>query len=286
MERPRIIIITGLSGAGMSTALASLEDHGYFCVDNLPVPLLPKFLELHRESMADTSRLAFGMDLREKAFLSRYRQVFQELENEGYRLEIIFLEASEDVLVRRYSETRRQHPMSAGGGVLDGIRVERERLDEVRSLAHKVIDTSHYNVHELKAMVREHCEKTLTSRGLRVQVLSFGFKFGIPHDADLLCDVRFLPNPHFVPELRPLSGEDEAVRNFVAEREVTRYFLEKYLDLLDFLVPLYEKEGKSYLTIGIGCTGGRHRSVAIARAVYEHLRAMGREVNLAHRDMK
>jgi UPF0042 nucleotide-binding protein len=286
MESPNIIIITGLSGSGMSTALAALEDAGFFCVDNLPVALLPKFLELHRQSMSEATRLAFVMDLREKEFLSRYTHVFAELEGTGYRPELIFLEASEEVLLRRFSETRRKHPLGKGGSVLDGIRIERARLAEVRHISHRVIDTSLYNTHQFKAVVREFAQKAMADSGMRVQVLSFGFKFGLPHDADLVCDVRFLPNPYFAPELKEMHGEMEPVRRHVLDQDVTRRFLAKYLDLLDFLLPLYEAEGKSYLTIAVGCTGGRHRSVTIAGEIHAHLEAAGKPARLAHRDLK
>ncbi|MDI6796512.1 MAG: RNase adapter RapZ [Desulfatibacillaceae bacterium] len=286
MQKPAIIIVTGLSGSGKSTALAALEDAGFFCVDNLPVALLPQLLKLHEGKDLAPSRFAFGMDLREEGFLSRYNKIFSRLKKKGYGLEMLFLEASDQALLRRYSETRRHHPLTSEKGLLDSIRTERQRLAPVRRAADQVVDTSAYNIHELKASIRDMVCKSAPLRKMEINVLSFGFKYGAPMDADLVMDVRFLPNPHFVPELRPLNGEDESVRCFVMEREETRQFLTRFLDLLDYLIPRYEAEGKAYLTVAIGCTGGQHRSVSVAWKVFEHFKGQNRDVALTHRDIR
>ncbi|MBU2489923.1 MAG: RNase adapter RapZ [Proteobacteria bacterium] len=283
-EGLEIVIITGLSGSGKSTALAALEDAGFFCVDNLPVALLPKFLELPLESVSGVTRFAFVMDLRERGFLQAQRAVFEELARQGFEPFILFLEASEEELLRRYSETRRQHPLAGEGSVADGIRLEKERLAPLRQAAGRVLDTTRQNVHELKAQILTLAEKNAPVARMRITVMSFGFKYGAPGEADLVMDVRFLPNPFFVPELKDLSGEDPAARDFVLAREESTRFLEKLFDLLDFLVPRYERERKSYLTLAFGCTGGRHRSVTIAREVWHHIRESGREPVLTHRD--
>lgn len=281
----KILILTGLSGGGKSTALAALEDAGFFCVDNLPVALLPKFLELPVQTGSEATRFAFVMDLREKGFASSYREVFADLEKKGYTLEIIFLEASEEVLLKRFQETRRRHPLDPGIGVHEGIRREKRLLGDIRRISTKIIDTSNTSSHELKKIVNDSVSHLAKPPRMSISVLSFGFKHGPPRNADLVMDVRFLANPFFVPALSPLSGEDEPVRAFVMESQETRAFTEKFFDLLDFLVPRYEAEGKAYLTIAIGCTGGRHRSVSVARAVYEHLRPGRENVSLSHRDM-
>jgi UPF0042 nucleotide-binding protein len=279
-----IFIITGLSGSGKSTALAALEDAGFYCIDNMPVALLPKFLEMPVERGSDISGIALVMDLREKGFLARYKAVFSKIRKKGYYFEILFLEAEEEVLVQRYSETRRQHPMSTGKSLLDDIRLEKEQLEDLRSAADLVLNTSEFNVHELKSKIQDIAQKSKKNVPMRINVLSFGFKYGIPYDADLIMDVRFMANPHFIPELKELDGEAQEIKDFVLGHADTRAFLEKYLDLLDDLIPLYEKEGKAYLTIAFGCTGGRHRSVTIARTIYEHILAMGKTVELNHRD--
>jgi len=279
-----IFIITGLSGSGKSTALDALEDAGFYCIDNMPVALLPKFLEMPVERGSGISGIALVMDLREKGFLARYKAVFSKIRKKGYYFEILFLEAEEEVLVQRYSETRRQHPMSTGKSLLDDIRLEKEQLEDLRSAADLVLNTSEFNVHELKSKIQDIAQKSKKNVPMRINVLSFGFKYGIPYDADLIMDVRFMANPHFIPELKALDGEAQEIKDFVLGHADTRAFLEKYLALLDDLIPLYEKEGKAYLTIAFGCTGGRHRSVTIARTVYEHILAMGKTVELNHRD--
>lgn len=280
-----INIITGLSGSGKSVAMAAFEDAGFYCVDNMPVALLPHFLELPIKSAYEITGLAFVMDLREKDFLTKYPAVFDSLRERGYHINILFLEAEEETLIRRYSQTRRHHPLSQGKNLLDDIRVERERLAQLREVADRIINTSHTNVHELKSIIMNITRKKPSISQMRINVMSFGYKYGVPLDADLVADVRFLANPYFVPELKPLSGETEAVRNFVLKNDETRIFLKKYLDLLDYLIPLYEKEGKAYITIAAGCTGGRHRSVVIAREIFEHINRPGRLVEITHRDI-
>ena len=266
--------------------MAAFEDAGFYCVDNMPVALLPKFLELPGQNSSDVAGLVFVMDLREKGFLSDYAAVFEALGQKGYNLEILFLEADEDILLQRYSQTRRQHPMSQNKTLLEGILEEKQKLAGLKRAAQQVINTTNYNVHEFKSVVRSIAEKTIEVSPMKIYVQSFGFKFGIPHAADLVIDVRFLDNPFFIPHLKPLDGRDEAVRKYVLGNETARGFLEKYLDLLDYLVPLYEKEGKAYLTIAVGCTGGRHRSVAIADRIFEHLRKPGKQVGISHRDIR
>ena len=286
MKDLTIIIITGYSGSGKSSALAAFEDAGFYCVDNLPVELLPKFLELPMERSSEIAGLAFVMDLREKSFLAKYQSTFKTIRQKGYTFEILFLEAEEGILLQRYSQTRRQHPLAQDKSLLEGIRTEQIQLRGPRKAADKIIDTSHYNVHELKARMVDLAKKRLASTRISINILSFGFKYGIPTDADLIIDVRFLANPYFVPELKDLTGEDESVQAYVLGKSTTRRFLKKYGDLLDFLLPLYEKEGKTYLTIAVGCTGGRHRSVTIARSVFEHIDRPDRRVSITHRDIE
>jgi UPF0042 nucleotide-binding protein len=281
-----IFIITGLSGSGKSTVVDALEDAGFYCVDNMPVDLLPKFLELPLGRNSEIAGIALVMDLREKGFIGKYESVFQVLREKGYRFEILFLEADENTLVRRYSATRRQHPLSQSKGLLEGIRAEKRQLAGLRQAADRVLDTTELNVHELKARVFDLARARKELEPLRIHIISFGFKQGIPNDADLIIDVRFIQNPYFVPELKPLDGRSERIREFVLNREETSQFLDKYLDLLDFLIPLYEKEGKTNLTLAVGCTGGRHRSVVIAQRIYEHLKQKTSRLGLTHRDLE
>ena len=286
MKNHKIIIITGLSGSGKSTAVAAFEDAGFYCVDNMPVDLLPKFLELPIESESEITGLALVMDLRERGFLSKYKDVFDSLRQKGHNFEILFLEADEQILLQRYSQTRRQHPVSQGKGVLESIRAEKRMLRDLKKAADNVINTSHYNVHELKSIILNIAQKVIELVPMYIKIVSFGFKYGIPHDADVIIDVRFLPNPYFIPELKALDGETKQVKNYVLENKLTRIFLDKYLDLLDYLIPLYEKEGKAYLTLAVGCTGGRHRSVVIARAIYEYINASELQIEITHRDIR
>lgn len=284
MNNTSITIITGLSGSGKSTAIAAFEDAGFYCVDNMPVALLPKFLELPFDSDSQIAGLAFGMDLREKEFIQTSPSVFHKLKENGFNLEIIFLEADEDILLRRFSQTRRHHPLAQGKSILDGIRDEKNQLKGLRETANKTINTSHINVHELKSIIFKYIQEKNPIRTMRTHIMSFGFKYGVPNDADLITDVRFLKNPYFIPELKNFDGETDGVRNFVLNSPEARIFLKKYLDLLDYLIPLYEKEGKAYLTIAFGCTGGRHRSVAVSGNVYKYLVEKGIQVEITHRD--
>jgi len=285
MKTLKIFIITGYSGSGKSTAVRAFEDSGYHCVDNMPVALLPKFLELPSVEPSGIKGLAFVMDLREKGFVDSYRGILDSLRRKGYRFTIIFLKASEEVLLRRYSETRRNHPLNTGISLKDSIRTEKRMLAGLRDEADRIVDTSDCNVHMLRSAMLEIAAGGNEKIPLRINIFSFGFKHGPPRDADLVMDVRFLPNPYFEPELNAFSGEDPAVRKFIFSDRLTTEFMDKYLNLLDYLVPLYEKEGKAYLTIALGCTGGRHRSVAIARAVYDHLKKHGHPIGIKHRDI-
>lgn len=281
----KIIIITGLSGSGKSVAMAAFEDAGFYCVDNMPVALLPDFLSLPIKSAYEIAGLAFVMDLREKDFLTKYPDILTLLRQQGYECRILYLEADEETLLRRFSQTRRHHPLSQGNSLLEDIRVEKQKLNPLRVEADRIINTSHTNVHELKSMILNIARKNPPTSSMRINVLSFGFKYGIPLDADLLMDVRFLANPYFEAVLKKQNGEDEAVQAYVLRDERAPSFLKKYLDLLDYLIPLYEKEGKAYITIAIGCTGGRHRSVVIARKIFEHMHRPERQIELTHRDI-
>ena len=286
MKHVNIVIITGLSGSGKSVAIRALEDEGYFCVDNMPVLLLPKFLELRSEGVSEIQKLAFGMDLRQKEFVKNYQEIFHVLRKEGYHFMVLFLECSEEVLLKRYSETRRQHPIAGGADLLDRIRSEKEQLKGLKEMADTVIDTSRLTVHQLKDAIIQHALQGLKTDRMHITILSFGYKYGVPLEADLMIDVRFIPNPYFMPELKKLNGMDERVQQFVIKWTETQVFMEKFLGLLDYLLPLYEREGKSYLMIAVGCTGGRHRSVTIAQKIYESLKKHKKETTLKHRDME
>lgn len=285
MIQLKIIIITGLSGSGKSTAIAAYEDAGFYCVDNMPVALLPKFLEMPIENVTEVSGLAFVMDLREKGFVATYTSVFESLRQKGYDYEILFLEADENVLLQRYSQTRRHHPLSEGASLIDSIRAEKKQLEGLKKAADKVINTSRYNEHKLKSVIFDVEQKTKQMKLMTINVQSFGYKYGVPLDADLLIDVRFLINPYFVPELKELNGESARIKKYILDHGETKTFLQKYLSLLDYLIPLYENEGKAYLTIGVGCTGGRHRSVTIARVIFEHINKKDKQVKITHRDI-
>jgi UPF0042 nucleotide-binding protein len=286
VEPIRFVIITGLSGAGKSYAIKCLEDLGYFCVDNLPTTLIPTFAELCANSSRGIRAIALGVDVREGEYLVNMVETIQELRSRGHRVDVLFLEASDETLVRRYHETRRRHPLAGEGNVLDGIRAERKALAHLREIANRVIDTTSLTVHQLKdQMVHSYGPQAAKGGGLTVSLVSFGFKHGVPYDADLVFDVRFLPNPHFVDRLRALDGRDPAVEEFVMSFSESRELLSRLEGLLKFLLPLYEREGKAYLTVAIGCTGGRHRSVMLVEALRSFLTGLGLSPIVRHRDL-
>jgi UPF0042 nucleotide-binding protein len=280
------IIITGLSGSGKGTFLRALEDRGYFCVDNLPVGLLSKFYELVLKSSEEAAKAALVIDVREGQTLSEFPSMLEELRNShALEISVWFLEASDEVLVRRFSETRRPHPLDPNRPVLEAIALERERLAPIRDVADHVLDTSQFTIHELRQhAVRLFEEKT--DQHLLVSLVSFGFKYGVPIDSDLVFDVRFLPNPNFVPHLKAYTGSDPNVVDYMNSQEATGQFLEHVYNFVDFLLPQYEREGKSYVTISVGCTGGRHRSVFIANAIANHVEALKYRVKVSHRDVE
>jgi len=313
----RVILISGLSGSGKTTAIKALEDVGFYCVDNLPILLLPKFIELCEQSDGKISKVAVVEDIRGEAsyppgqqtlnpasggtgsgqaaakggeidFLADSRRILQDLKREGCPIEILFLESSDPILMRRFSETRRQHPLAVGGSIREGLQLERKRLQAIRDMANQVIDTSQLNVHQLKEKVQQYAQEGRSSGRMTVTLLSFGYSFGIPFETDLLMDVRFLPNPYFVEELKRLKGDHPKVSEYVLQWEETKEFLRRLQDLIRFLLPLYEKEMKTHLTIAVGCTGGRHRSIVIVNRLAEMLRdelvERGVFLSVQHRD--
>jgi UPF0042 nucleotide-binding protein len=280
-----VLIITGLSGSGKSTVLRALEDVGYFCVDNLPLKLLPPFLQMQSESGADHRKIALVMDVRTEGFLQNYARVFQRLERLGYRLHLIFLEADEPTLIRRFSQTRRQHPLADHETISQALRQERESLAGLRRLAHRIIDTSFYNPHQLRELITAEYSDLAPRERMWLHLVSFAYKNGLPPEADVVLDVRFLPNPFFLEELQPLTGEHPKVRDFVLRQEETQAFLTHLFDFLDFLLPLFQKEGKSNFTLAVGCTGGQHRSVVIANILREHLAQGNFPCTFSHRDL-
>ncbi|TMI81596.1 MAG: RNase adapter RapZ [Bacillati bacterium ANGP1] len=278
------LIITGLSGAGKSLATQTLEDLGFFCVDNLPPTLIPKFAEIIQESQGRIRRVALVIDVRGGEFFDALGTALADLEASGIRFQIVFLDASDEILVRRFEETRRKHPL--GGSILDGIRTERRRLQPLKEQAHKIIDTSTLTAKELKEELADTFVRTDGRRTLAVTVTTFGYKYGIPLDADLVFDVRFLPNPYYVEALRPLPGNSPEIREFVLRSRQTVEFRQRLLDMLAYLLPQFTAEGKSHLTVAIGCTGGKHRSVVIGEDLAEFLRGAGYAVRVKHRDMR
>ncbi len=281
-----VVIVTGLSGSGKSTAIRVLEDLGFYCIDNLPVVLTPKFIELCQNSEEDIPRIALGIDLRERRFLGDYSSVLEDIRRAGHRVEILYLDAADDVLVRRFSETRRPHPLAEGSNVAAGIAREREGLAGLKALADRIIDTTTFTVHQLRDELRRILADVAGAEAaMRVLLVSFGYKYGLPTDTDIVLDVRFLPNPFFVEELRLQDGTDPAVARYVLERTETQEFLALTTALLDFSLPLYVKEGKRYLTVGLGCTGGRHRSVALVVELERRLAGHGYPVRVQHRDV-
>ncbi len=283
-SRPQVLVVTGMSGAGRSTAAKVLEDLGYLVIDNLPPDLIPAVLSRH-EVTEQRRRLAMVVDSRAGAPTGAVRQALDELDRAGVESLVLFLDAEDTVIIRRYEENRRPHPLQEGS-LSEAIARERAMLTELRELADVVIDTTELNVHQLRDRITEHFAEGRRDRPMRVSVTSFGFKHGTPRDADLLFDVRFLPNPHWVPELRPLPGTAAPVAEYVLGNEDAQSFLARVDDLLDFLIPRYQSEGKSYLSIGIGCTGGHHRSVALAEAIGRRLAERGIAVAVRHRDIE
>ena len=252
-----VVIITGLSGSGKSTALRALEDIGFFCVDNLPVVLLPKFLEIQSDPAKQIDRVAMVMDLREEGFVEKCSRIFTRLKEKGYRIEILFFDATDEAILKRFSETRRSHPLAARGSLMDGIALEREKLASLKTMADKVIESTAYNVHQLKDVVQRHFLGAAPGKRLAINVTSFGYRYGLPADADMVLDVRFIPNPYFIETLRAGDGHDPDVKAYVLKSEEARRFVEKLFDLMSFLIPLYEKEGKSRFNIALGCKIGR-----------------------------
>jgi UPF0042 nucleotide-binding protein len=285
MQPLRLVIISGLSGSGKSHALKCFEDLGFFCVDNLPPALLPKFAELCVQQGGALRQIALGIDIRERVFFDDLFSNLERLKSLGFSAELLFLEAREEVLARRFSESRRPHPLLPQGPLLEGIRLERERLETLRSRADRIFDTSDFTVHELKELLARHYLEQGQDRRLTISLLTFGFKFGVPYDLDLLFDVRFLRNPNFVEALKPLTGEDRALRDYVLNDPEAAALLSHLESLFKFLIPLFEREQRSYLTIAVGCTGGRHRSVAVASRLRETFMGLGYEVALRHRDI-
>ena len=286
MSQLNLVIVSGLSGSGKSHALKAFEDAGYFCIDNLPPALIPTFVELCNQQGGEISNVALGVDVRERVFFSDLVGTLERVRALGYAIRLLFLEARDEVLVRRFSESRRPHPLLPHLPVLEGVRFEKERVADLRRHADRIIDTSDLTVHELRDVLTKEFSRGSATRRLTVTLLTFGYKFGIPYDIDLLFDVRFLKNPFFIPDLKPLPGDDPRVRAFVLSDPTAIDLLARLESMLKFLIPLYEREQRSYLTIAIGCTGGRHRSVAIAGRLRESLGAIGHEVILKHRDLQ
>lgn len=285
MKVNRLVIITGLSGSGKSLAANCFEDMGYYCVDNLPIRLIPVLIDLISRTPGDFRQAALVIDVRERAFLKDFPEILDQLKRQDLDLKVLFFEAASEALLRRFSETRRPHPLTGADSVEEGIRVEREILKPIRDRADKIIDSSAFNVHELKAYLFDNFGEEGRTGSLFISMVSFGYKYGVPPESDLVFDVRFLPNPHFVDSLRPLTGLDKAVSSYVEASEDYQRYFQMVFSLLLFLVPRFVKEGKTYLTIAIGCTGGRHRSVSMAEKVGEELMRQGYRVKTTHRDI-
>lgn len=283
----RLVIVTGMSGAGKSTALKMLEDVGYFCVDNLPVPLMPKLYELLRLPETAVLKVALGLDIRSGENLELLEETLEDFKAQGRKYEILFLDAEEEILVKRYKETRRNHPLSGEDRIDKGIAREKARIRFLKEQADYILDTSDLLTRELKQELRKIFVENKEYRNLYVTILSFGFKYGIPTDADLVFDVRFLPNPYYEEKLRPLTGNDREVRDYVMQKGIAEQFLSKLTDMMEFLIPNYISEGKHHLVIAVGCTGGKHRSVTMANALYQILSVREEYgVKVEHRDME
>ena len=282
----RFVIVTGMSGAGKTSVLKFLEDINFFCVDNLPPALLPKFAELCYEQEGEIERVAMGIYIRGGKLFNDLFEVLSSLQEKGYEYEILFLDASDEVLIKRYKETRRSHPLSKNGSIHEGIQKEREMLRDVKAKATYIIDTSQVLTRQLKEQINGIFVENKNHENLVITIQSFGFKYGIPTDSDLVFDVRFLPNPFYIQELKELTGNDEPVSSYVMNFEESQIFLRKLLDMVEFLIPLYIKEGKNNLVISIGCTGGKHRSVTLANALYAALGQEKHMLLLQHHDIE
>lgn len=280
-----LVIITGMSGSGKHTAFNAFEDLGYFCVDNLPTSLISRLIQMSDASGGELQELAIVIDVRLGEPLEGFEKLFGEIRKSHTHAKIIFVDASTEVLARRYGETRRLHPLAQKTTLLEGIRAERRRLASVRTLADLVIDTSDFSVHDLRDFIYQNFQRTDQEEVLNVSLVSFGFKNGIPHNSELVFDVRFLPNPYFVPALKEQTGNDPSVAQYMLKQPETGEILGRIHDMLEYLLPKYTREGKKYLTISIGCTGGRHRSVLVANELQKRLKKKGRKVNLIHRDL-
>ncbi|MHB8157953.1 MAG: RNase adapter RapZ [Desulfocucumaceae bacterium] len=285
MNKKNLVIVTGLSGAGKTQAVRSLEDLGFFCVDNLPPTLIPKFVELCTQTKKDVDKIALVVDIRGGEFFDALTEVLGELDRMEIRYEILFLEASRETLLRRFKETRRTHPLAVDGDVLHWIEEERNRLQEIRGRAHKIIDTSYLGNNQLREEIGILFGDSSAISKIKIIVMSFGYKYGMPIDSDLVFDVRFLPNPHYDPDLKPMTGNDPEVQAFVMNSETSGEFIIKFFDFIEFLIPQYIKEGKTSLAISIGCTGGVHRSVALANKLTDYLKNKKYNVRTKHRDI-
>ncbi|HSR52984.1 MAG TPA: RNase adapter RapZ [Acidobacteriota bacterium] len=281
-----LVLLTGMSGSGKHTAARALEDVGFYCVDNLPAALVPQMVEMAQASHGAISRLAVVLDVRAPEPASEFEQLARRLRQSHTAFQLIFLDASNEVLARRFSVTRRRHPLSGESLLLEGLEEERRRLAGIREAADRVIDTSDYSVHDLRRLMHQAFRDRVREDELGLMLLSFGYKFGIPSNADLVFDLRFLPNPYFEAELRDLTGRDEPIQRFLDEAEGSAEILERLEDLLTYLIPQYEREGKSYLTVALGCTGGKHRSVYAVERLTARLKEQGRRVKTLHRDMR